>query len=145
MARMVTIEGSRVTPCDRLGRGVRARVQFTDDVRKLVKIGAVTIVDESDPAPYGPLWEAMEEQDPIPSDLPELPLEDSEWTAEPGPQLAAPEVEVSAAPVTSPKPPPRNGATVDWITWVEQNVPGVSTDGKSRDELIAMWQEFSGE
>ena len=49
MAREVIIEGSPVTPSDRLGRGVRAKVQLTDDILTLVKNGSVIIVDQAIP------------------------------------------------------------------------------------------------
>lgn len=137
MARMVTIEGSRVTPSDRLGRGVRAKVQLTGDIRKLVKIGAVIIVDQPLPddldgtpeqvAPEPP--EAVQAAEPYLSDPP--PVDEY--------------VEQPPVPPAAVKPPPRNGATADWQEWVAANVPYADTEGKSRDELIAMWQEFNGE
>jgi hypothetical protein len=54
VAHQVTIVGSRHMPSDRLGRGVRATVEVTDEIRKLVEIGAVTVVDGSLDAPTNP-------------------------------------------------------------------------------------------
>lgn len=132
MSRDVIIEGSQTTPSDRLGRGVRAKVTLTRDILKLVKNGSVIIVDQ-----------------PVPDGV----IEAQTWT--PGDSTILPEVPESAygpdsTPLTpintsGPKPPPRNGATPDWQDWVLANVPGAEIEGKTRDELIAIWQEFDGE
>lgn len=149
----VTIEGT-VMASDRLGYKQRATVELTDYVRKLVKIGAVIIVDYDDgglvPAPQEVVNTAG--TDTVPPPLPE-----QTWS--PGDDPILPEVPESAHGPDSvpleplkpahdpngPKPPPKNASSIEWKAWVDANVPDADSVGKSRDQLIAIWQEHDGE
>ena len=136
MAREVIIEGSRVTPGDRLGRGKRAKVQLTSDIITLINNGTVTVVDQT--IPDGVLTGRLDPQTWTPGDSPILPeVPDSAYGPDSVP-LDPPSVEPDL------KPPAKNGSTDDWKAWVQANVADADVDGKSRDDLIAIWEKWQG-
>lgn len=114
MMQQVTIEGT-TTPSDRLSTGVRRIVTLTEEVRQLVKIGAVVVVDDN------------------PDTLVQLDVE------------PAPEPVVTDAPPVITDPPARNASREDWATWVAAHVPDVDITNLTRDELRDIWTEFDGQ
>lgn len=118
----VVIEGTN-TPSDRLSTGVRRSVTVTDEIRKLVRIGAVKVVEGSLDGPA-----KAEVPAPPVSDPPE---------PEPEAELGADTAEETGQPATD-EPPARDADREDWAEWIAAKGFG-ATDGLDRDELIELW------
>lgn len=132
MGHHVTVEGS-VTPSDWLGRGVRRTVAVTDQLRKLVRIGAVVVVAGSLDDPAATAYAGTEEPD-APSSAGE-PDETADSDA------GSPPVDDRVPE----EPPARNAGREDWAEWVAVKVPGAVTEGLGRDELRQIWDDFDGQ
>lgn len=122
----VTIEGT-VTPSVELARGERRTVEYTEHVGRLVRLGAVRIVDRPAPAPAPAAVPASE------------PLETV--ALEPDPS-----VDEHGDGPDGDGVPAKNASTKVWRAWVADNVPGVTADDvadKGRDQLVAAWERYT--
>lgn len=127
MAQHVTIEGSRITPSDALGRGERRTVELTDRVRRLIAIGAVVVVDDN------PVTEPVEQADSTP---------DGEGLLQPGPNLAD-SADLTPLEPLMIEPPALNASRRAWAEFLTSR--GIEFDDDAiRDDLIEIWENHSG-
>lgn len=124
MARYVTVEGS-ITPTVFLPRGARKVVVVDDELRQLLKIGAVVVVDGS----------LDDDPDVEPDDQ-----DDDDGSEGEGDEGDADDSENG-----DDEPPQRNASRAAWADWLDTRTPPVAyPSGTSRDQLIDIWQQVSG-